>query len=143
MSKKGLFTLRKKFKCPIGHRLSNHEGLCKNTHGHEFYIIVSIKSKYLGPGDMVIDFSDLKKIVNKHIDKLDHGFMINKNDPYYNQLVNCSEKVTEFDGDPTAEKLSEYLYHQINKDLLSLDIDSVEVFENENSSVIYREIEED
>lgn len=136
------YTLQKRFTCPIGHRLSKNLDLCKNIHGHAFTFIVSIKSNYLNNEDMVMDFTDLKKIVNKHINKLDHGLMLNRNDPFFKELSLCSEKVTIFDGDPTAESLAEYLYKEIEKDLEVepfIKMDFVRVFENENSSITYSE----
>lgn len=136
-----MYKLQKKFKYPIGHRLSKHKGLCKNTHGHEFVIIVGIKSKKLDNNDMVIDFSELKKIVNEELGKFDHGLMINIHDPLFDQLCSCSEKVIKIDGDPTAERLSKYLYDVLSEKLTDsfIDMDFITVYENEDSSITYME----
>lgn len=137
------FILQKKFTVPIGHRLSKHSGLCKNVHGHAFSIIVSIKCKKLNDDDMVIDFSNLKDIVYKYIKQFDHGLMLNKDDPNIKDLSKGSERVTLFDGDPTAENLAKYFYEIIEFNLSiqelnkNVEMDFVRVFENENSSITY------
>ncbi|MFW6242784.1 MAG: 6-pyruvoyl trahydropterin synthase family protein [bacterium] len=142
---KKVYRLQKKFTCPIGHRLSLHKGNCKNVHGHSFSVIITLKSNQLDNNDMVMDFSDLKRMVNKYIDQLDHGIMLNKNDPLCEKLESCSEKVTKFDADPTAETLSEYLYYEIKNTIESKDsfieVESITVFENENSSITFSEEE--
>ncbi len=138
----GVWRLKKKFSCAIGHRLSGHSGLCKNLHGHNFVFIVALKSSELNIDGMVMDFSNFKKLVNKHLEKLDHGLLLNKYDPKISELtdVECSEKITLMSGDPTAEKLAEYLYNEIDDDLPSnIHMDYVEVYENDNSSVTYSE----
>ena len=139
-----MFKLQKKFMYPIGHRLSKHDGLCKGTHGHEFVIIISIKSRILNRNNMVIDFSIFKKMVKNILEKFDHGLMINKNDNLRDNLNKCNDKIIEFDGDPTAESLSKYIYMQIRDELyysgyVNIQMDFVTVYENQNSAVTYTE----
>jgi len=74
----------KEFKFEMAHALWNYDGLCKNIHGHSYVLYVTvagepitdISNKKLG---MVIDFGDLKKIVNEVIvNKMDHSFIVNE-----------------------------------------------------------------
>ncbi|PKP20938.1 MAG: 6-carboxytetrahydropterin synthase QueD [Bacteroidetes bacterium HGW-Bacteroidetes-21] len=74
--------LTKEFRWEMAHALWNYDGLCKNIHGHSYILQVTVigepisdpNSKKLG---MVIDFGDLKKIVNKVIvDIMDHSLVI-------------------------------------------------------------------
>ena len=59
------------------HFLRNYEGKCKNLHGHTWTVEIWIEKK-LEPGkDMLMDFVELKKM----IDELDHQ---NLNDYMYN-----------------------------------------------------------
>lgn len=136
-----MYRLQKKFVVPIGHRLSLHDGRCKCIHGHEFAVIIGIKFEKLDDNGMVMDFSELKGYVKPIIDKLDHGLMINKNDPLYDHLVSCSSRVIEFDGDPTAENLSEWIYFQIKQVLEPTGrlMDFVTVYENQDSAATYSE----
>jgi 6-pyruvoyltetrahydropterin/6-carboxytetrahydropterin synthase len=68
----------------MAHALWNYDGLCKNIHGHSYILQVTVfgepisdkSSPKLG---MVMDFGDLKKIVNKVIvDIMDHSLVVSK-----------------------------------------------------------------
>jgi len=103
------------FTFAAAHHLPFHKGLCQYTHGHEWKLEVAVKCKrVLGTG-MVMDFSDLKKFVNKSvIDILDHNYV---NDLIYN---------------PTAENICYWVW-----DTLSLaglkGIHKIKVWEAPNS----------
>jgi len=72
----------KEFNFELAHSLGFHHGQCSNLHGHSYRMFVTLKSNKLTNG-MVLDFSDLKKIVNELIvDKYDHACAINKNSQY-------------------------------------------------------------
>lgn len=69
--------ISKEFKFDSAHFLPWHIGLCRNMHGHTYRLIVSIVGD-LNENAVVIDFSDLKKIVQKNvIDVLDHHCLNN------------------------------------------------------------------
>ena len=71
-----ILTVCKKFTFEAAHFLPNHLGACKNIHGHGFKLEVEVKMSETSHRDMVIDFSDLKRIVNENIiDKVDHSFL--------------------------------------------------------------------
>lgn len=65
----------------MGHRVPNHKSKCKNVHGHRYKAEVTVRGEIIpeeGISDegMVIDFSDVKAIVNSICDgELDHGYM--------------------------------------------------------------------
>lgn len=74
----------KEFCFEAGHALHGYDGLCKNIHGHSYRLFVTVigepitdtNNKKLG---MVIDFGDLKRIVNQEIiDKFDHSLVLNE-----------------------------------------------------------------
>jgi 6-pyruvoyltetrahydropterin/6-carboxytetrahydropterin synthase len=143
--KRKFYTVKKTFRIPVGHRLSKHEGLCKNIHGHNFKIEVEVNSFKLNDNDMVIDFSDLKKIVNNALEQFDHATILNNRDhEIIKQFRDNEFKFIMIGGrDPTAEVLSEYFYREIEfklpKDVI---MDSVRVWENEDSVAEFFEIEE-
>ena len=79
--------LTKQYTFETAHALHNYDGLCKNLHGHSYILYVTIigepiediTNPKLG---MVMDFGDLKRIVNENIvDKLDHAVILNKTSP--------------------------------------------------------------
>jgi len=135
-----LFKIEKKFTIPVGHRLSKHSGLCSNIHGHNFTILVGIKSEYLNDNDMLLDFSDLKKIVNEILDKWDHALMLNTMDDCMD-LMKKNMKIIKFNYDPTAEILCQILYREISHKLkqisILIEMDYVTIYENENSKATF------
>lgn len=143
-----MYKVRKLFRVPVGHRLSKHKSLCKYFHGHNLKIEVGIKSETLNENDMVIDFGDLKPIVEKLIiRKLDHGMVMNINDPQLESIrgTGCT-KLTVLSCDPTAESLCKYIFESIDgyiegyfKSENKIKMDFVRIWENDNSMAEYIE----
>jgi 6-pyruvoyltetrahydropterin/6-carboxytetrahydropterin synthase len=74
----------KEFPFEMAHALWNYDGPCRNVHGHSYRLFVTLYGKPLQDTDspkngMVIDFSDLKKIVKKEIvDVFDHSVVVSR-----------------------------------------------------------------
>lgn len=144
-----MYRLEKRFTFPMGHRLCKHEGACYNFHGHNYVVLVGLKSTVLNANDMIIDFADLKFELNQIFDVLDHAFMINlKDKDMIEKLQEVHLKVIPVDYDPTAERMAEELYFAIRVKLpilrekaknTELALDYVTVYENENSKSTYSE----
>lgn len=65
----------KLFSFDAAHRLEEYEGKCAHLHGHTYRLEVSVRGI---PDDrgIVLDFADLKQMVNEHIiSKYDHQFL--------------------------------------------------------------------
>lgn len=106
--------ITKQFTFETGHALYGHDGKCKNIHGHSYKLSVTIFGKPLGDSKsskfgMIMDFSDLKKIVKEEIvNPLDHATIFNKNTPHLqlaNNLKSIGHKVVLVDYQPTSEML--------------------------------------
>lgn len=137
-----MYQVEKRFTLPIGHRLSKHLGRCSSIHGHNIVVLVGVESNTLNENYMVIDFSDLKKIVQEILDQWDHCLLLNNKDSEFAQK--CEEanmRVIMFGFDPTAEKLSEILYHTIAQRFIQLKLPIhmkyVTIYENENSKCTF------
>ena len=119
--------IAKEFRWEMGHRLPEHFGLCKNIHGHSYKMIVEIVGE-LNQNQMVIDYYDVDKIINPVIEKLDHSFMVNKDDKVVLEfLENMSSKKVVVDFNSTAENICSYLLSEIKKCSLPSNILSVKV----------------
>lgn len=136
-----MFLVERRFTFPMGHRLSKNKDRCYSLHGHNVTLLVGVSSRELNDEDMVIDFGDLKKIVNEIIDDWDHCLMLNRTDQF-NEKIDWSlvaPRQKYFDFDPTAEGLSKYLYEEITSKLPEgLTLEYVKFFENENSVAMYK-----
>lgn len=76
----------KRFHFEMAHALRCHDGLCANIHGHSYVLDVTLEGTPLqqdgNPKDgMVIDFSELKKLVNRAvISDYDHALVLQEQD---------------------------------------------------------------
>ncbi len=61
----------KEFTFDAAHQLPDHPGKCKQMHGHTYRLQVGIKGPINSVG-MVIDFGDMKDIVNELLERVDH-----------------------------------------------------------------------
>jgi len=69
-------TITKVFEFEAAHKLPDHPGACKNLHGHTYRLEVTVGAKWLNDQSMIMDFGDLKKVVQKNIlDKWDHSYL--------------------------------------------------------------------
>lgn len=141
--------MEKRFTFPMGHRLCKHDGACFNFHGHNYVVLVGLKSAVLNENDMIIDFSHFKEQLNPIFDALDHAFMINQSDTdTIGHLEKLSLKVIPVNYDPTAERMAEEIYYAIEARMekirevaknIHIQLDYVTIFENENSKATFSE----
>lgn len=109
-----IIRITKQFSFETGHALYGYDGKCKNLHGHSYQLHVTVMGKPImdsnhNKNGMVIDFGDLKKIVNKHIvDIFDHAMVFNKNSPH-KELAEVLEaqghNIILVDYQPTSEMM--------------------------------------
>ena len=77
-----IIRLTKEFSFESAHALDGYDGLCREIHGHSYRLFVTIKGEPVSEESnpklgMVMDFGDLKRIVNGEIiDRLDHSFVM-------------------------------------------------------------------
>lgn len=112
------------------HRQLNDPGKCGYLHGHNWMVDVYISSGYVDPIGYVVDFKDLKEI----IDEYDHKVLLHKDDPLCQILMDAGQKVKMLDLNPTCECLSLLLCRDFAKSLPSFDYITVVVYENEKSN---------
>jgi 6-pyruvoyltetrahydropterin/6-carboxytetrahydropterin synthase len=94
-----------------GHRLLNYDGKCRYLHGHNGRAIITIESETLDERGMVLDFSDIKRVVSTWIDEsLDHRMLLHKTDPVVPILRELGEPMFLTDENPTAENIAKLIY---------------------------------
>ena len=117
----------KEFRWEMGHRLPEHFGLCKNIHGHSYKMIVEFEGEINEQG-MVIDYYDVEKIINPIIKKLDHAFMVSRDDKVVLEFLNkMNSKKVVIDFESTAENICNYLLGEIRKTKLTGNIKKIVV----------------
>ncbi|MFT4781601.1 6-carboxytetrahydropterin synthase [Psychroserpens burtonensis] len=106
--------ITKQFSFETGHALYGYDGKCKNVHGHSYRLDVTVIGQPISDNTnvkfgMVIDFTDLKKIVKEEIvDVFDHATVFNKNTPHVElarELQKRDHNVLLVDYQPTSEMM--------------------------------------
>jgi 6-pyruvoyltetrahydropterin/6-carboxytetrahydropterin synthase len=135
--------ITKQFSFETGHALYGYDGKCKNVHGHSYKLSVTVIGKPILDASnvkfgMVIDFTDLKKIVREEIvDLFDHATVFNKNTPHIElakELSNRGHHVILVDYQPTSENMVIDFAQKINKRLpADIQLHSLKLQETETS----------
>ena len=138
-----IIRITKKFRFEAAHALYGYDGKCKNIHGHNYNLFVTIigapvKDDSNVKYGMVMDFGDLKKIVNSEIvDKFDHSVIFNKNSPHKelaDELIKNDHKVILADYQPTIEEMVTDFANRISSKLPSeIKLHSLKLEETETS----------
>ncbi|HEV2200379.1 MAG TPA: 6-carboxytetrahydropterin synthase QueD [Bryobacteraceae bacterium] len=108
------------------HALRNYKGACENVHGHNWKVQVVIAGKTLDEAGMLIDFLDVKRMLDAIVARLDHKFL---------------NEVPPFDvKNPSAENLAEHFFERLADGLTSLPVrvKEVKVWETAIQSATYR-----
>jgi 6-pyruvoyltetrahydropterin/6-carboxytetrahydropterin synthase len=124
-SKTGFMNIRitKEFRFEMAHALPGYDGPCKNIHGHSYQLNVTLKGKPISDdahpkNGMVVDFSDLKKLIpDEIITVFDHSLVLNQNGK--NKLLEHlpDQKLIIVDFQPTCENLLIHFVEKIKSNL--------------------------
>ena len=134
-------TVTKTVKFDAAHVLTNHQGLCKNLHGHTYRVDVSVTQAEDDGRDMVIDFKDLKGIANEVIcDRFDHAFVYNTASAGESEIAAVVEKhgmrTVAIPFRSTAENLAKLFFDDLKPRIPGLS--SVKVWETADSCAEYK-----
>ncbi|MDR3188436.1 MAG: 6-carboxytetrahydropterin synthase [Prevotellaceae bacterium] len=135
-----LARITKEFSFEMAHQLEGYDGQCRNIHGHSYRLFVTVCGT---PTDdpvspkcgMVMDFTDLKRIVNEHIiDKLEHALML-RSGCKVDEALRCSHtKIVRVAYQPTCEnmviEMAKILAEQLPK---SVTLHSLRLHETQTS----------
>ena len=109
------------------HQLKGYDGDCKNLHGHNYSVVVTMKSPELDSIGIAMDFKVLKSEVDNLLKGYDHK--------------NLSELPDFADINPTSEVLARTIYRKLSEKLNNglLKVYKVRIGESENSAITYYE----
>lgn len=105
------------------HYLRGYNGKCSQLHGHNWKVQVFLTGNTLNDMGMIIDFQELKKLLNIILDRLDH-FCLNDLDIF--------AKVN-----PTSENIAYFIFHELTKKSLPGKISRVVVWESKSVCAAY------
>jgi len=120
--------ISKEIEFDLGHRVSTHGSKCRNPHGHRYKVRVTCEGDIIDDVSrpdhgMLIDFGNLKTIMNKRIhDVLDHGFCVWENDHVVRNMMEDEAhgqgwNYIVFPYIPTAENIARWSWEEIKDDI--------------------------
>lgn len=140
--------LCREFGFEMAHALEGYDGLCRHVHGHSYRLFVTVAGE---PCDdpaspqygMVMDFGELKRIVNSRIvDRYDHAFVLRRtpeNGELLDRLRDKWERVCWVDYQPTCEQLLVRFAGEIEAALpAGVELVEVKLYETEKSHAEWR-----
>lgn len=130
------FLVTKRIDFCYGHRLMDYDGVCRHLHGHNAMVEIDIQADVLDARNMVVDFSDVKRLVKAWIDReLDHKMILRRDDPMVDVLKAQGEPLFLLDSNPTAERLAQLIYDQARA--LGFNVVAVRFWETPSSAATY------
>ena len=106
-----MFRVTREIHFCYGHRLLDYAGKCRHLHGHNGKAVIAIEGGQLDRLGMVMDFSQIKRVVSHWIDTtLDHKMLLHKDDPVLPFLKQQGEPVFVMDVNPTAENIAKLIF---------------------------------
>lgn len=109
--------LSKEFTFDSAHFLKDYHGKCERLHGHTYRLRVTVEGA-IQPNGLVMDFADIKRIVNeKVVDRWDHN------------------NINDFLEHASVENMCVWAWEQLKSDLPQLV--EIRIWETANSFAVY------
>jgi 6-pyruvoyltetrahydropterin/6-carboxytetrahydropterin synthase len=132
-----MYRVSKEIDFCYGHRLLDYEGKCRYLHGHNGRAVIVMESPTLDHRGMVIDFSDIKRVVAQWIDEnLDHRMILHRDDPVVPLLQAQREPLFLLDANPTAENIARTICQYAAQQ--GLPVVETRLWETPRSCAVYR-----
>ncbi len=131
-----MYSVTKRIDFCYGHRLLDYDGICKHPHGHNAVAEIEVRTEALDRRNMVVDFSDIKRLVKAWIDReLDHRMILRHDDPLVTALQALGEPVYLLDSNPTVERIARLVFDVSREQ--GLPVARVTVWETPSSWATY------
>ena len=113
--------LTRKFSFCAAHHLPHHKGKCKNSHGHSYKLVVTVKGETLRDG-LLVDFGDFKNVVGSWLDmNYDH------------------KNLNTFIANPTSEIIAMRMFNELKTifENMCVTVHKVRLYESDTSYTDY------
>ena len=135
-----IIRITREFSFEGAHALGGYDGKCCHIHGHSYRMAVTVSGNPIEDDNspkkgLVLDFTDLKKIVNENIiDKFDHALVMKEGALLAEDIGRVYGNVVIVDFQPTSEMLVIH-FADIVKSLLpeGIQLHSIKLWETEKS----------
>ncbi|KGQ52309.1 6-carboxy-5,6,7,8-tetrahydropterin synthase [Gallibacterium anatis 10672-6] len=141
-----MLKVAKEFSFDMAHLLDGHDGKCQNLHGHTYKLQVIVSGETENSGakkGMVIDFADLKKVVNDLIiSPMDHAFIYDQSSERETKIAQLlqqlNSKTFALPMRSTAENLAQFIFQRLQENV-GFHLHSVRLWETPTSFAEYGE----
>ncbi len=138
-------TITKIFRFEMAHAIHGYNGKCSNIHGHSYELHISVqthkKHPYFIPAPgFIIDFKDLKKIVNNEVlSKLDHMLYLSRDGVQQFNLCGQHGNLVITDWEPSAENLLHFIHLRLSQALpAGVCLHAIKLYETADSYAEWR-----
>jgi 6-pyruvoyltetrahydropterin/6-carboxytetrahydropterin synthase len=132
-----MFTVSREIDFCYGHRLMGYAGKCRHLHGHNGRVRIVLETSGLDTHGMVLDFSEIKRVLNRWIDdNLDHRMLLERTDPAVAALQDLGEPMFLMDVSPTAENIARLIFDAAREQ--GFPVVEVRLWETPHCSAAYR-----
>jgi 6-pyruvoyltetrahydropterin/6-carboxytetrahydropterin synthase len=130
-----MYRVTRRFTFEAAHYLEDYDGPCSNIHGHSYKVDVTVTGARVADG-MVLDFKNLKAVVNSVLEGWDHALIVERRPEWLPETFH----VSVLGKRPTAENMAFYLRSLLDTRIRNLDpnwkqelrVSKVRVWETEN-----------
>lgn len=141
-----MLKVAKEFSFDMAHLLDGHDGKCQNLHGHTYKLQVIVSGETEDNGakkGMVIDFADLKRVVNELIiSPMDHAFIYDQSSERETKIAQLlqqfNSKTFALPMRSTAENLAQFIFQRLQENV-GFHLHSVRLWETPTSFAEYGE----
>ena len=117
-----MYTIQTEAGFDSAHFLKGYDGKCSNIHGHHWTVTIEAAAEELSEEGqtrgMIMDFSDVKKLLREETRKLDHALLIEEGSLKEKTVEALNEEdflIRILPFRPTAENLAKYFYDRMKE----------------------------
>ena len=135
-----MLRLTKIFHFEMAHAIHGYQGACKNIHGHSYELhvtlgTVEIQKEYIPMPGFIIDFKQIKNLVNTAIiEKFDHSLILSTAYLSDHPTNNIHDNLIIWEVEPGAENILLYMQDVLNSRLPSdIKLIQIKLYETKDS----------
>ena len=135
-----MLRLTKIFHFEMAHAIHGYKGACKNIHGHSYELhvtlgTVEIQKEYIPMPGFIIDFKQIKNLVNTAIiEKFDHSLILSTAYLSDHPTNNIHDNLIIWEVEPSAENILLYMQDVLNSRLPSdIKLIQIKLYETKDS----------
>ncbi len=135
-----MLRLTKIFHFEMAHAIHGYQGACKNIHGHSYELhvtlgTVEIQKEYIPMPGFIIDFKQIKNLVNTAIiEKFDHSLILSTAYLSDHPTNNIHDNLIIWEVEPSAENILLYMQDVLNSRLPSdIKLIQIKLYETKDS----------